>query len=422
MRPLHKPYAVAKDGELVEIPKGLTRDPEKKYLALPDSVEALRRMISEAAKDGVQIVVISSHRTLEFQKAYFEEAEKKHGKGKGAKWVAPAGYSEHHTGYAFDLADKGRPETDDEPSFESTPASDWLKANAGRFGFELSFPKGNCQGVGFEPWHWRFAGSSKAREVFHPFIFRRCFVIMKSMLKSLGILCAVILLGGSPATAAFPETVSFKAEDGAVLEGDFLPPAPGKVTLILLHGYQSNRPEWEPFAEFCNSRGIGAFYYDLRGHGNSQGQTTDFDKMVSDLDKAVEFLETKFGVDRKKIAVGGASIGANIALKYFSRNMSAPFAILLSPGLNYQGLTTPDILPSCGSRPVLMAASDSDRYAYSSVAALERAARKGQNITVMRQASSAAHGVQMFKRSSAASNEPSKFEEKVVHWIEKNAK
>lgn len=419
MKPIHKPYVVAKDEDLVEIPNGLTRDPAKKYLALPESVEALRRMISEAAKDGVKIVVISSHRTLEFQKAYFEDAEKRHGKGKGAQWVAPAGYSEHHTGYVFDLADKGRPETDDEPSFESTPASDWLKANAGSFGFELSFPKGNCQGVGFEPWHWRFAGSPKAREVFHPFIFRRCFVIMKSMMKAFGILGAVILLGGSPAAA---ETVSFKADDGAVLEGDFLPPAPGKVTLILLHGYLSNRPEWEPFAEFCNSRGIGAFYYDLRGHGNSQGQTNDFGKMVSDLDKAVEFLETKFGVTRQKIAVGGASIGANIALKHFSRNMSAPFAILLSPGLNYQGLTTPDILPSCGSRPLLMAASDSDSYAYSSVNALKRAARKGQNITVLRQASSAAHGVQMFRRDVSSPNEPSEFEKKIIHWIEKNAK
>ena len=23
------------------------------------------------------------------------------------------------------------------------------------FGFEMSFPKNNSQGLGFEPWHWR---------------------------------------------------------------------------------------------------------------------------------------------------------------------------------------------------------------------------------------------------------------------------
>ena len=164
---LHKPYSPAKEENLVEMPQGLTRNSEKKYLALPEAAEALERMCSEAAKDGIQIVVISSYRTLEFQKAYFEDAEKRHGKGKGAKWVAPSGYSEHHTGYVFDLADLGRPETDDEPSFESTPASDWLKGNAGRFGFELSFSKGNGQGVGFEPWHWRFIGSPKAKAVFY---------------------------------------------------------------------------------------------------------------------------------------------------------------------------------------------------------------------------------------------------------------
>ncbi|OGR86092.1 MAG: hypothetical protein A3A86_00830 [Elusimicrobia bacterium RIFCSPLOWO2_01_FULL_60_11] len=416
---LHKPYRAAKEDELVEISKGLTRDTAKKYLARPDAVLALARMISAAAKDGVLIVVISSHRTLDFQKAYFREAEAKHGKGKGARWVAPEGYSEHHTGHAFDLADKGRPETDDEPSFESTPASDWLKANAGRFGFELSFPKGNCQGVGFEPWHWRFTGSPEAKKVFHPFILRRCSAIMKSMLKAFGLICAVLFLRGSSASA---ETVQFKTDDGITLEGEYLPAKAGKPTLVLLHGYLSNRPEWEQFAEYANSKGIGVFYYDLRGHGNSQGLTSDMDRMVADLDKAVETLKLKFDVPQPRIAVGGASIGANIALKHFSHNLSAPFVILLSPGLNFQGFTTPDLIPSCGSRPVLMAASTGDRYAFSSVNTLEKIARKGQNVTVLRQASSGAHGVQLFKRSTTSPNDPSDFEKKIVKWIESNAK
>ena len=28
------------------------------------------------------------------------------------------------------------------------------------FGFELSFPKDNAQGLGFEPWHWRYVGKT----------------------------------------------------------------------------------------------------------------------------------------------------------------------------------------------------------------------------------------------------------------------
>lgn len=241
---------------------------------------------------------------------------------------------------------------------------------------------------------------------------------MQTIMK-FGLLFALVLLGGN---LVWSETVSFKAEDGIDLEGEFLAPAPGKVTLILLHGYQSSRSEWEPFAEFCNSKGLGVFYYDLRGHGNSQGLTDDFGKMVSDLDRAVKFLEEEFGVKRQKIAVSGASIGANIALKNFYHNLSAPFTILLSPGLNYQGLTTGDMLSSCGSRPVLMAASAGDLYAYGSVNTLERSVHKGQNITVVRLSSSAAHGVQMFRRSSTDPNEPSEFEKKIVKWVESHAR
>jgi zinc D-Ala-D-Ala carboxypeptidase len=30
----------------------------------------------------------------------------------------------------------------------------------------LSFPKGNGQGVMYEPWHWRYEGSPAAKDVF----------------------------------------------------------------------------------------------------------------------------------------------------------------------------------------------------------------------------------------------------------------
>jgi D-alanyl-D-alanine carboxypeptidase len=42
----------------------------------------------------------------------------------------------------------------------ATPAARWLVANAPRFGFELSFPPGNKQQVKWEPWHWRWVGTT----------------------------------------------------------------------------------------------------------------------------------------------------------------------------------------------------------------------------------------------------------------------
>ena len=181
----HKPYPVAPEEDLVEIPKNLTRDSGKIYIAKKSAVQALQNLCQQAERDDLHIVTISSHRTFDFQKNYFIEAEKRHGKGKGALWVAPAGFSEHHTGFVFDLADKDRPETDDEPVFETTKASDWLKKNANHFGFELSFPPGNWQGVSYEPWHWRFAGDEESRKIFHPRLLKAFFVIVKSIICAL---------------------------------------------------------------------------------------------------------------------------------------------------------------------------------------------------------------------------------------------
>jgi LAS superfamily LD-carboxypeptidase LdcB len=50
--------------------------------------------------------------------------------------------------------------------FESTSAYQWLARNAHNYGFELSFPQGNSQGVSFEPWHWRYVGSPRSSQIF----------------------------------------------------------------------------------------------------------------------------------------------------------------------------------------------------------------------------------------------------------------
>jgi zinc D-Ala-D-Ala carboxypeptidase len=79
-----------------------------------------------------------------------------------AKSVAPPGYSEHHTGYAVDLADANQDFLD----FGNSPAFRWMRLHAHEFGFELSFPHNNRQGVDYEPWHWRFVGSPQAAKTF----------------------------------------------------------------------------------------------------------------------------------------------------------------------------------------------------------------------------------------------------------------
>lgn len=161
----HRAFAEAPASELAEA--GRYRDTDRLVQMRAEAAEAFRRMAEAAAKDGVQIVPISGFRTIAYQKGLFDRGRKKHGSAKAAaKWVAPPGYSEHHTGWTLDLGDRTRPETDVDPSFDGTAAFRWLAANAAEFDFELSFPKNNPQGVSYEPWHWRFIGSDEAKKAF----------------------------------------------------------------------------------------------------------------------------------------------------------------------------------------------------------------------------------------------------------------
>jgi D-alanyl-D-alanine carboxypeptidase len=83
--------------------------------------------------------------------------------GTGAnKFSADQGYSEHQLGTAVDFTTEELGA--DFSDFEDTDAYQWLLANAHRYGFILSYPKGNKYYI-FEPWHWRFVGIRLAEEL-----------------------------------------------------------------------------------------------------------------------------------------------------------------------------------------------------------------------------------------------------------------
>jgi LAS superfamily LD-carboxypeptidase LdcB len=163
---IHHPYACAEEKDLIQIPLAHCRN-ERPFYCHRDTLPAFISLCDDAKIVDIHLVVISGFRDLAFQTELYEDAQRRHGVENASLWVAPSGHSEHHTGYALDLADKNHPETDDEPGFESTPAAAWLLSNAPSHGFELSFPKDNPQGVGYEPWHWRFCGTPTARKRFH---------------------------------------------------------------------------------------------------------------------------------------------------------------------------------------------------------------------------------------------------------------
>lgn len=138
----------------------------------------LRDMLAAAKKDGFSLTIISGYRTLERSRILYENKIKEYenlgysnadARVQAARWVAPPGTSEHHTGLAADIVSAGyyNKYTDLVEAFEDEPEGRWLAANAPRFGFILRFPKDkeDITGINYEPWHFRYVGEEHAAAI-----------------------------------------------------------------------------------------------------------------------------------------------------------------------------------------------------------------------------------------------------------------
>ena len=159
----HLPYKEAR-GQLVEV--GTYYD--RSELMVQEAAQAFWTMADNAKLSGVNLGPISGFRTIADQEQLFTRQISRHNGSPeaAARLSAPPGHSEHHTGYTIDIRDRDATDTDLKYEMENTKAYRWLVQNACQYGFELSFPDNNVQGVSFEPWHWRYIGSPTAQGIF----------------------------------------------------------------------------------------------------------------------------------------------------------------------------------------------------------------------------------------------------------------
>lgn len=153
---------------------GLSLVPEPDWLALAgfdryrrplwlhnDAARAWLHMREGALRDGVVLEAISGYRSHDYQLGIFE---RKLARGLSVDEIlnvnAAPGFSEHHSGLALDIGTPGEPPA--EESFEHTSAFAWLRANAGGYGFQMSYPRDNPHGIVYEPWHWRWLPDGSA--------------------------------------------------------------------------------------------------------------------------------------------------------------------------------------------------------------------------------------------------------------------
>lgn len=121
----------------------------------------LEDLIEDAQDDGVELLVASAYRSFDRQGSLKASYVVRYGTGANA-FSAEQGYSEHQLGTTVDFTTEAVGGMF--VGFDQSEAYEWLSDNAYKYGFILSYPKGNTY-YQYEPWHWRFVGRDLARDL-----------------------------------------------------------------------------------------------------------------------------------------------------------------------------------------------------------------------------------------------------------------
>lgn len=158
------PYVFPEEQPLVNVLEGksdkyFVRDSTVELA--PETMEALNGLLADFAAQGgpKRINVVAGYRTEAFQQYLFDQSAAANGLEHARRYVSQPGGSEHHTGYALDLA-LYYPDSGASGTFDGTGACQWIADHAAEYGFVLRYPAGKeiVTGIAAESWHYRYVG------------------------------------------------------------------------------------------------------------------------------------------------------------------------------------------------------------------------------------------------------------------------
>lgn len=111
-----------------------------------------------------------------------------------------------------------------------------------------------------------------------------------------------------------PTTFSFPVPDGTSRDGWFFPGLRGAPTIIVSHGYSSQRSDVLTLAAAIQQHEFNAFLFDYTGHGANSGETTLGYKETGELEAAVKAIAGRDDVDPHNFGLWGVDLGAYTSL------------------------------------------------------------------------------------------------------------
>jgi alpha-beta hydrolase superfamily lysophospholipase len=188
-------------------------------------------------------------------------------------------------------------------------------------------------------------------------------------------------------------------------------------SVLLLHMMPAKKESWVSLGDKLATAGFNVLALDFRGHGESEGgdyQTfTDrqHQEYYLDVQTGAAYLEQSF--PHTEVYLGGASIGANLTVKYLSEHRDTRKGFALSAGLDYYGVKAIDDIQNLdpGQKLLLVAARDDMRKSDSDCGSMaeqlfERATSQKERIVY----NTGGHGTDMF-------NEHPELQQKIIEFL-----
>ena len=111
-----------------------------------------------------------------------------------------------------------------------------------------------------------------------------------------------------------PEVVSFTVPGSDTREGWFFPGLTTAPTIILCHGYTSQRGELLTLVSTLQDHQYNVFLFDFAAHGSSRGYSTLGYRETAELRAAIDAIAARTDVDTTRFGLWGTNLGAYAAL------------------------------------------------------------------------------------------------------------
>lgn len=152
-------------------------------------------------------------------------------------------------------------------------------------------------------------------------------------------ICLLVIMALHAGAAAQKKDRDFDitATDGAKLKATYYSPGKPGPGILLLHQCNMDRKSWKGLAMALAERGVHVLTFDYRGYGETTA-SGGREKLTTDIDAAFAVLKSETGVDKNRLAAGGASCGVDNSIQLARRSGEIKALLLLTGPTTKEGL------------------------------------------------------------------------------------